>query len=66
MVVWFISLTDALTADEARIQNYTWNIYDIKCRTLFADNDFSNFSRFIFKVNYVFMEEKDKLVEKML
>ena len=33
--------------------------------TIFADIDFSNFSGFIFKVNYVFMEEKDNPSEKV-
>ena len=32
----------------------------------FADIDFSDFSSFIFKVNHVFMEEKDNTVEKVL
>ena len=31
----------------------------------FADIDFSNFSSFIFKVNHVFMEEKDNPSEKV-
>ena len=31
-----------------------------------ADIDFSDFSIFIFKVNEVFMEEKDNPVEKLL
>ena len=33
--------------------------------TIFADIDFSNFSGFIFKVNYIFMEEKDNPSEKV-
>ena len=32
----------------------------------FADFDFSGFSLFIFKVNHVFMEEKDSPVEKVV
>ena len=31
----------------------------------FADIDFSDFSSFIFKVNHVFMEEKDNPAEKV-
>ena len=30
----------------------------------FADTDFSNLSSFIFRVNHIFVGEKDKLVEK--
>ena len=33
--------------------------------SMFADIDFSNFSSFIFKVNHVFMEEKDNTVGKV-
>ena len=32
----------------------------------FTDVDFSSCSSFIFKVNQIFMEEKDNLVKKML
>ena len=30
----------------------------------YADTDFSNLSSFIFRVNHIFVGEKDKLVEK--
>ena len=30
----------------------------------FTDTDFSNLSSFIFRVNHIFVGEKDKLVEK--
>ena len=32
----------------------------------FADIDFSPFSSFTFKVNHIFMEEREKLVEKIV
>ena len=34
--------------------------------TTFTDIGFSNFSRFIFKENYVFIEEKDNPSEKVV
>ena len=34
--------------------------------SMLADNDFSDFPIFIFKVNHVFVEEKDNPVEKVV
>ena len=63
LVVSFTLLTDALT--ELKKQIYAKYIQNKMQETIFADIDFSNFSGFIFKVNYVFMEEKDNPSEKV-